>query len=191
MLAKGHHWPKMTLVVIVDADTHIYSPDFRSIERFAQQFTQVAGRAGRADIPGAVYLQTQWPKNPIFSDLINCTYREFVKKLLPERTTACLPPYSTMVYIIASANEQTKLIKFLTYAKQILAMSAQNHVISIAGPMPTWLAQVAKQHRMYLIITAAQRSVLQQLLHNTLPLIIKNKDSTIRLILDVDPQQVP
>ena len=113
MLAKGHHFPRLTLVVILDVDQALFSPDFRAVERMGQLLVQVAGRAGRAEIPGQVLLQTQYPEHPYFRELLEHGYSSFARKLLKQRQDYGLPPYSFMAQIRAEHVEQARADKLL------------------------------------------------------------------------------
>lgn len=184
MLAKGHHWPKLTLVVMVDADMDLYSPDFRAFERFAQLLVQVSGRAGRAQWPGRVLIQTHWPEHKKFTQLCQQGYRGFALQLLKERQVAGLPPYHAMAVLLVQGTRQKPLIEALHQAKQVVK---KQHFqgLQITGPLPTWVSQVAGRFRMQLIFTAPKKTTLHRalnLLHSQPCL--KN----ISWQIDVDPQ---
>lgn len=109
MLAKGHHFPDVTLVALLDVDGALFSADFRSAERFAQLYTQVAGRAGRAGKQGEVVLQTHHPEHPLLQTLLHKGYDAFAEQALAERQTLQLPPWTSHVIIRAEDRSRYRL----------------------------------------------------------------------------------
>ena len=192
MLAKGHHWPQLTLVVMVDADGALYSPDFRSMERFAQLFVQVSGRAGRAKHPGEVLIQTHWPQDVRLEHLIQKGYRDFALELLKGRDASRLPPTMFMAYVVASGRQITSVERFLGAVQASIKACVNAQQVEVWGPMPTWVKQVEHQHRLYLMISAQHRPVLHQILRHVVPKLydfnIKHK---VKWHLDVDPIEIP
>lgn len=187
MLAKGHHFPEVTLVGILNADGGLYSVDFRAIERLAQLITQVAGRAGRADRPGEVLIQTHNPDHPLLQHLIQYGYLDFAKYALQERQQAMLPPFSYQVLVRAEAAKQTLPHQFLTAAKEYVQNQAHTE-IQILGPVPAIMEKKGGRHRAQLLLQAKQRQPLQLLLDNLVPYLellpIKRQ---VRWTIDVDP----
>ena len=118
MLAKGHHFPRLTLVGIIDADAGLLSTDFRASERMAQLIVQVSGRAGREDRPGAVFIQTHFPGHPLLQTLVTRGYAGFAGLLLSERRNAHLPPYAHLALLGAEATSRETAEKFLREARE-------------------------------------------------------------------------
>src|SRR5690606_23137088 len=194
MLAKGHHFPDVTLVAILDADGGLFSADFRGPERMAQQVIQVAGRAGRADKPGQVIIQTHMAEHPLMLDLITHDYGRFAARELAAREAAQLPPYSFMALLRAEANALAQTNEFLDsaydLAEQLLA-SHQIGGVELLGPVPSPMERRAGRYRAQLLVLGQQRSSLHQLLHLLLfaleqqPLARK-----VRWSIDVDPMDM-
>ncbi|BDM63075.1 primosomal protein N' [Shewanella sp. NFH-SH190041] len=188
MLAKGHHFPDVTLVGLLDVDGALFSADFRAPERFGQLYTQVAGRAGRAAKPGTVLLQTSQGENPLLRDLMQRGYGEFARSQLLERQQALLPPAWHMVLVRAEAHQAEDADAFLRAMADILPKDAEFEVI---GPMPAPLDRKAGKYRRQLLFQAKARHrlqieterMLQQV--NQLPSVKK-----CRWSLDRDPQDL-
>ncbi|MFA5959011.1 MAG: primosomal protein N' [Tatlockia sp.] len=187
MLAKGHHFPRLTLVVVLDADAGFYNPDFRALERLGQLLTQVAGRAGRAQFEGQVLIQTHLPEHPLLNLLIQQGYDAFSKALLAMREEAKLPPYHYLAVIRAQDKIPGKVLQFLHQTKTYL--TARN--LQVLGPAPAPLARKAEQHRMQLLIKSPSRKVLQDALtHYRLWLVTSKLTNHLRWSLDVDPMDL-
>ncbi|MDP8175183.1 primosomal protein N' [Phocoenobacter skyensis] len=191
MLAKGHHFPNVTLVAIVNVDSALFSTDFRAEERLAQLYIQVAGRAGRAEKKGTVVLQTHYPEHPLLKSLLIKGYDEFTKTALEMRQLMSLPPFSAQVLFKATGRNNEKIANFLTdltayFQQQIAAHQWQG--FQLLPPMAAPMAKKAGQYRWQLLIQHHSKAMLQQLL-NQFDL-DKNQleiPSNIRLVLDVDP----
>jgi primosomal protein N' (replication factor Y) len=180
MLAKGHHFPDVTLVAVVNADGGFMSPDFRAPERTAQLIVQVAGRAGRAERAGTVIIQTYQPDSPLLTTLIRDGYRAFARQELESRAVAELPPHTPMALLRAEAVQGEDARRWLEVLAGYLGPG-----LSVYGPAPALMPRVADRQRFQLMLTAASRRALHQAL---LPL--KNLDDTprgVRWSLDVDP----
>jgi primosomal protein N' (replication factor Y) len=187
MLAKGHHFPNVTLVAILDTDSGLYSIDFHAAEKLAQMIVQVIGRAGRADKPGMVILQTRHPEHPLLNTLIREGYNGFAKQALDERKAAALPPFSHQALIRAQADDAFKPKAFLEKAKR-LAGTVQANGTLVLGPVAAPMAKRAGSYRYQLLLQDANRQALQQLLDRLLPEIDKiKKEKNLRWSLDVDP----
>lgn len=186
MLAKGHHFPNVTLVGVIDADQGLHSAEFRAPERMAQQILQVAGRAGRANQPGEVIIQTHHPDHPLLLSLIQAGYNAFARELLKEREAAALPPYTAMALFRAESVDREAPLTFLEHVRGLLQQHAGQQ-IRLFGPMPAPMAKRAGRYRAQLVAQAAQRSPLQHLLANTLPHIESLKNTKVRWSIDVDP----
>lgn len=184
MLAKGHHFPRLTLVVVLDTDNGFYNQDFRALERLGQLITQVAGRAGRAEFPGQVIIQTHLPHHPSLNLLIQQGYKPFAQSLLAMRKQADMPPYHFLAVMRAQSRCQATLLQFLHAIKEHLH-AADIHVL---GPAPAPLARKADQHRMQLLMKSASRKKLHATLTHMRNWLIKDKISTsVRWNIDVDP----
>ena len=118
MLAKGHHFQHVTLVVIVDADASLLSPDFRSTERMGQLLTQVAGRSGRGKLPGNVLVQTYQPHHPVLQILLAKGYGPFARQLLAHRRKVDLPPYQYLALVRAESKLASRAESFYSWQKQ-------------------------------------------------------------------------
>jgi primosomal protein N' (replication factor Y) len=187
MLAKGHHFPDVTLVCIIDADQGLFGSDFRASERMAQLIIQVAGRAGRAGRPGTVVIQTHYPGHPLLQMLVRHGYARFAAAALEERTVARLPPCTSLALLRAEAVRQEAPMAFLEEARALAEASASGG-IELWGPVPAPMERRAGRHRGQLILQAAQRPELHHLLE-TLVLRLEGLKSArrVRWSLDVDP----
>lgn len=188
MLAKGHHFPNVTLVGIVDADGGFFSSDFRALERMGQLILQVAGRAGRVEKKGTVMIQTHHPEHPLLHQLFHRSYEEFAKTLLHERSLAGLPPYTYFVLFRADAFDPEKALSFLQKVKEI---SLGTQRLAILGPIPAPMPKRAGRHRAQLLIQSPTRAVLQDFLKNLLPHIENiSEKKQVRWSIDVDPLEM-
>ena len=192
ILAKGHHFENVTLVVILDADSGLMSADFRSHERMGQLLTQVAGRSGRGKVSGKVIVQTHQPEHPVLDQLFNFGYRPLAQQLLNQRQKGMLPPYRALAVIRAESAYPQLAMDFLTDARQISEtyLSSMNG-IDLLGPLPALMEKRSGRYRFLLQITSVTRSNLQQLLSEvTSVLENRKKEQKIRWSIDVDPQEL-
>ncbi|PCI71772.1 MAG: primosomal protein N' [Gammaproteobacteria bacterium] len=195
MLAKGHHFPNITLVGLVDMDGALYSSDFRAPEYAAQLITQVSGRAGRAENKGEVIIQTHLADHPMLSILLNSGYRSFAKTAINERKEACLPPISYNALIQAEAPNIGMVKNFLQEVKDILKQVVSEddglsdiENLELLGPVPAVYTKKAGKFRYQLYIQTNQRRYLHQLLKGSIPAIESLKTaSRVRWRLEVDP----
>jgi primosomal protein N' (replication factor Y) (superfamily II helicase) len=188
MLTKGHHFPDVSLVVILDADQGLFASDFRATERLAQAITQVAGRAGREARVGEVLIQTQFPQHPLLNRLIAAGYEAFAAGALDERREASWPPYSRLALLRAEAKDSAALDGFLRAASQLGHADA---AVKILGPAPALLARRADYFRAHLLVECAARAGLQRFLGKWLPRIeAMPAPAGLRWSLDVDPLEV-
>ena len=183
MLAKGHHFPSVTLVVVLNADSGFLSPDFRAPERTAQLVVQVAGRAGRAERPGEVWIQTYQPENPVLTKLIEEGYAGFAQEELKTREEAGLPPILPMAMLRAEAEDGRIALDFLQTCKNTFNSMGRNQV-EVMGPIPAPMARIANRFRYQLMLIAPTRSQLHQLLHG---LGRPKVPTQLRWSIDVDP----
>ncbi len=180
MLAKGHHFPDVSLVAVVNADGGFMSPDFRAPERTAQLIVQVAGRAGRAERPGTVIIQSYQPDSPLLNTLIHEGYGAFARQELESRAAAELPPHTPMALLRAEAVDGEDARRWLGVLADHLGPGLQ-----VFGPAPALMPRVADRLRFQLMLTAPTRRVLHQAL---LPLKALNESPrNVRWSLDVDP----
>lgn len=193
MLAKGHDFPNVTLVVIMDIDHGLYGSDFRSTERMAQLLLQVAGRAGRADKPGRVLIQTRHPDHPVLHSLIGQGYEAFARQSLQERREAGFPPAGFQVLIRAESARFEVPEKFLRLArnlgqKQLDKKSPDQH-IEFWGPVPAVMQRKKGVYRFQLLLQATNRQALHHFLDNWLAQIEMIPEAKkVRWSVDIDPQ---
>jgi primosomal protein N' (replication factor Y) len=189
MLAKGHDFPRLTLVGLVDVDQGLFSADFRAPERMAQLIVQVAGRAGRAERQGEVLIQTHHPQHPLLATLIRDGYSAFAEAALAEREAACLPPHAHLALLRAEAPKAEAAAAFLQAARGLLG--AQSEGIELLGPAPAPMALRAGRHRAQLLLVATERAALHQALARTLRALGTLREARrVRWSLDVDPQEM-
>ncbi len=185
MLAKGHHLPAVTLVAVVDADQGLFGADFRSPERLAQLIVQVAGRAGRAERPGEVVIQTHQPEHPLLQTLIHGGYPAFADAALAEREAAGLPPARAMALLRAEAPGREGPQGFLQAARACLPTPG---TIDLLGPYPAPMERRAGRYRAQLMLLADERPALQHLLARWLPAVSALPAARrVRWSVDVDP----
>lgn len=190
MLAKGHHFPNLTLVGVVDIDQALYSADFRAIERLGQQLTQVAGRTGREDKKGQVILQTTQPEHPILHLILFHDYHSFLDKIYAERHAAQLPPFNAQVLLRAETKKPQQAQNFLQMTKDTLTKDAMQSV-SCFGPIPAPMEKRQGFYRAQLLLQASTRRDLQRALHRALHKLEGEKLSTkVRWTVDVDPLEL-
>jgi len=187
MLAKGHHFPDVTLVGILDVDGGLFSSDFRASERTAQLIMQVAGRAGRADRPGRVLLQTRHPGHPLIDALIHRGYPAFSLDCLKERELLALPPFSHQALIRADASRKDTVREFLEGLSSTLSPTTFPKVM-VLGPVPSPMERRGNRYRWQVLLQSPQRSALHQAL-DSLRQHLKDdpKRWSVRWSIDVDP----
>jgi len=185
MLAKGHHFPRVTLVVIVNLDQALYSADFRALERMGQLMVQVAGRAGRDELPGEVILQTHYPQHETLLTLLTSGYEAFASDICTDREIACLPPFSHQALLRSDAREKNDVKFFLNQAKQCFPSGEA----AIYGPFPAMMERRSGRTRWYLLLQAGKRSDLHRQLDEwVLKLQKLPSGRKVRWSVDVDPQ---
>ena len=190
MLAKGHHFPKVTLVGILNIDQGLFSADFRATERMAQLVLQVSGRAGREKRPGTVIIQTVEPRHPLLQELRRDDYSGFASRTLNERSEALMPPFSYLALIRAESRDQHKALQFLELAAE-KAFVWSIAGVDILGPVPAPMERKAGRYRMQLLLQSQQRRNLHQLLN----LLIAELESSklgrqLRWSVDIDPMDM-
>ena len=202
MLAKGHHFPNVTLVGILDADGGLFSADFRAPERMAQLLVQVAGRSGRGDRPGQVLVQTHQPHHPLLQQLIHNGYRAFALQALDERRAAHLPPFTSLALLRAEASGPVPVERFLTDAIASAEPDRQPPIqhslrpsvrqpVRLFGPVPALMERRAGKHRAHVLVESDSRRTLQAMLRDWVATLgTLESASRVRWSLDVDPQEI-
>ncbi|WWO96684.1 MAG: primosomal protein N' [Candidatus Dasytiphilus stammeri] len=184
-----HQFPEVTLVALVDVDGALFSADFRSTERFAQLYTQLASRYGGRDKYGEVFLQTYHPNHPLLQTLLNNGYQSFANAALKERQIFLLPPYSNHVLVRAEYHESSKAFLFLNNFRHLLdSITLKDKNFLLLGPVPALQAKRSGKYRWQLLLQHSSRFKLHQIIHSSLPLfhnlpLLK----TVQWSVDVDP----
>ena len=187
MLAKGHHFPAVTLVVIVNIDQALYSADYRALERMGQMIQQVAGRAGRAEKPGTVILQTLHPEHAALELLLKQGYEAYAVWLLDERSQAGLPPAGYQALLRADAHDRGAVERFLQDALREFPEGGTR----IYGPMPAIMERLGGRSRMYLVLLSESRAGLHGQIDPWLPRIRALPGARkVRWSVDIDPQEL-
>ncbi|HEY9103061.1 primosomal protein N' [Chitinimonas sp.] len=187
MLAKGHDFPALTLVAVVGADSGLYSADFRASERLYAQLAQVAGRAGRADKPGEVLLQTDFPEHPLYQALQDDDYAAFAETELAERRQAGFPPFLHQAILRAEADTLTEAITFL---RQALAQAPDDAAVTVWDPVAANMVRLASRERAQLLVQSTARSRLSAFLAQWLAGLRQLRAGKVRWALDVDPLDI-
>ncbi|PVY70371.1 replication restart DNA helicase PriA [Tamilnaduibacter salinus] len=184
MLAKGHDFPNVSLVVAVNADGGLFSVDFRAPETLIQTLLQVSGRAGRHRIPGRVLIQTCHSDHPLLQQLCEADYPDIVDHLLSEREALGLPPFRAMAILRAESRDMADSLAFLDHARQMAARDG----LAIWGPLPAIIARRADRHRAQLVLVDERRSRLQRTLAQLCGTLDQSdKPAGLRWQIDVDP----
>ena len=187
MLAKGHDFPNLTLVAILDTDQALFSADFRAAEHLAQLITQVSGRAGRAEKAGEVLIQTHHPEHPLLQTLLHKGYAAFAEVALQERRAAGLPPARHLALLRCESVETDAAQTFLEQA-MTLANSVDTSQLDIYGPLPAPMERRAGRYRYQVMLQSDQRSLLNQFLNWWAPQLQQLSGARkARWSIDVDP----
>ncbi|MGF2880693.1 primosomal protein N' [Acinetobacter johnsonii] len=189
MLAKGHHFPYVTLVAILDIDSGLLSVDFRATERTAQLIIQVAGRAGRGEKKGEVYLQTLRPDHPLLNTLLESGYRSFAKQTLKERKAAWMPPYRYAALLRCESKDQELNQNFLQEHAQALCQASENS-IDIWGPIPAPMERKAGRYQAHMVLLSKDRARMHFYIRQWWQNVWHNKPHGMKLSLDIDPQEL-
>jgi primosomal protein N' (replication factor Y) len=189
MVTKGHDFPNVTLVVVLNADQGLFSTDFRAPERLAQTIVQVAGRAGRGSRPGEVLIQTEFPEHPLLGNLLTDGYEGFARAALAERAQAAWPPFSRLAAVRDSAKTREAALTFLTEARALAGAAPRG--VRLLGPVPAAMAKRAGRYHAQLLIESAERARLHGFLDEWLPQVEQLKSArAVRWSLDVDPLEL-
>jgi primosomal protein N' (replication factor Y) len=190
MMAKGHDFPKLTLVGVVGADASLHAADFRAPERLFQQLMQVGGRAGRAHLPGEVLIQTEYPEHPLYRCLVRHDFDAFAAASLEERRQAGFPPFTFQAMLRSDAPALDDALKFLAHARR-LAQGLAPDGVRVFDAVPMRLTRLARRERAQLLVEADERAPLQAFLgHWMLALRAQRTARDLRWQLDVDPLEV-
>jgi len=184
MLSKGHDFPLLSLVVVVNVDNSFFSADFRATEYLAQLLVQVSGRAGRAKTKGEVIIQTQFPEHEFFQSLFKEKYESFALQQLIEREEMRFPPYTHMAIIRGQHSNERLLEHFL---QQLADGLEQNEDISVLGPLPAPMQKRQKLFRMQLILNSNSRQGLHQTIHQLKTQNKTENQNNILWFVDIDP----
>ena len=187
MLAKGHDFPRLTLVGVLNADASLFAADFRAPERLFAQLMQVGGRSGRAELPGEVLIQTDYPEHRLYAALAAHDFDRFAQSQLDERRQAGFPPYAFQALLAADAPALADALAFLSRAAAQARALAMDEV-SVYDPVPMRLARRADRERAQLLVESRQRPLLQSFLQRwTQQLRCERAPRDLRWHLDVDP----
>jgi primosomal protein N' (replication factor Y) (superfamily II helicase) len=190
MLTKGHHFPGVSLVVVLNADQGLFGTDFRASERLAQSIVQVAGRAGREERPGEVLIQTEYPEHPLLAQLVAGGYDAFASAALEERELAKWPPFARIAVLRAEAARREAPIAFLERAREI-AESIASSGVEVLGPASAPMERRAGHYRAQLLLHARTHSPLQRLFARWVPAVEDLPEARkVRWSLDVDPLEL-
>ncbi len=185
ILAKGHDFPNVTLVAVLNADSALYCADYRAPERLFAQLAQVAGRAGRADLPGEVLIQTEYPRHALYAALAAHDYAGFARGLLAEREQAGFPPYAFEAVLRAEAAELDTALRFLREAVSLPGAAPDG--VTLYQPVPMTVARLAGRERAQLLVQSVSRKTLQAYLAAWSAKLYALPQRAVRWHLDVDP----
>ncbi|HET7755982.1 MAG TPA: helicase-related protein, partial [Steroidobacteraceae bacterium] len=189
MVTKGHHFPNVTLVVVLNADQGLFSCDFRAPERLAQTIVQVAGRAGRGARPGEVLIQTEFPDHPLLASLLAHGYDGFARAALEEREQAGWPPFSRLAAVRSSGRTGAAALGFLNAARE--CARAVPRGVQLLGPVPAAMARRAGRYHAQLLVESRERTALHRFLEAWLPEVAQLPGAArVRWALDVDPLEL-
>ena len=188
MLAKGHDFARLNLVIVLNADGSLYSADFRAPERLFAELMQVSGRAGRADKPGKVLIQTQLPEHPVFAAVKAQNYAVFAENELNERQMFAMPPFGFQAAVRADAPRVADAMEFLNAAKETLAPLLPESV-SQFGAAPMLMVRLAERERAQIFLESTSRQDLHRAVSLWAQVLQQNRDGKIRWSVDVDVQE--
>ena len=188
MLAKGHDFARLNLVIVLNADGSLYSADFRAPERLFAELMQVSGRAGRADKPGKVLIQTQLPEHPVFAAVKAQDYAVFAENELNERQMFAMPPFGFQTAVRADAPHVADAMEFLNAAKETLAPLLPESV-SQFGAAPMLMVRLAERERAQIFLESTSRQDLHRAVSLWVQVLQQNRDGKIRWSVDVDVQE--
>jgi primosomal protein N' (replication factor Y) len=185
ILAKGHHFERLTLAGVLNADSGLFSSDYRAGERTFAQLQQVAGRAGRANLPGEVLIQTRYPEHPLYQSLVRNDYTGFAKSVLAERRGAGFPPFVFEAALRAESRDELRTLRFLRSA--VDQSPHRSASITVFDPVPMSLARLAGVERAQVLVQSPSRPRLQAFLSEWSDTLYRVPSHGVRWHLDVDP----
>jgi len=185
ILAKGHHFERLTLAGVLNADSGLFSSDYRAGERTFAQLQQVAGRAGRANLPGEVLIQTRYPEHPLYRALVRNDYAGFAKGVLAERRQAGFPPFVFEAALRAESTDELRAQRFLRSA--IDQSPHRSASVAVFDPVPMSLARLAGAERAQVLVQSRSRPRLQAFLSEWSDALYRMPSHGVRWHLDVDP----
>jgi primosomal protein N' (replication factor Y) len=188
MLAKGHDYPALTLVGVLGADNALFSADFRAAERLHAQLVQVAGRAGRAERPGEVWVQTDFPHHPLYAAVASHDYDRFALAALEERRLAGFPPFGHLALLRAESKKAGEALAFLRQAGRQAKRFSRD--VEVFDPVPAGLERKAGFERAQLLVRTATRQAMQPFLRAWREALSRRDEHRVRWTLDVDPLEV-
>jgi primosomal protein N' (replication factor Y) len=188
IVTKGHDFPQLSLVGVLNADASLYSADFRASERLFAQLMQVAGRAGRAAVPGEVLIQTRFSDHRLFQALARRDYASFAKQLLAERAQSGFPPFMHQAMLRVEAAKLELALQFLRGATKLARREADS--VTTYDPVPAPITRLRGRERAHLLIQSPSRRALQAFLRNWYRQIRSRQPANLRVVLDVDPLEL-
>jgi len=186
MLAKGHDFQRVTLVGVISADSSLSLPDFRAAERTFQLLTQVAGRAGRGELPGRVLIQTYYPEHYAIQDAVRQDYVSFYERELHFRRMMAYPPFTSLANVIVRDTDPENAIKWSRWLAEYFSPH-DGKAVRILGPASAPLARLKKEHRYQFLLKSSKRSVLTKLLSGALAFCEANEIPGTAVLVDMDP----
>jgi len=187
ILAKGHHFERLTLVGVVNADAGLFSANYRAPERMFQQLEQVAGRAGRAGLPGEVLIQTRYPGHPLYQALARHDYEGYAQLQLEERRQAGFPPFIFEAALRAEADQLETAMRFLRNAAALAPAPCEG--VTLFDPAPMTMERIAGNSRAQLLAQSASRAQLQAFLATWSAALYAGRYPKVRWHFDVDPTE--
>lgn len=190
MLTKGHHFPRVSLVAVIDADALLFSADFRGEERMTQLLTQVAGRAGRADLAGKVIIQTHYPDHPLLTDFLGQSFGAMAAQMLTQREQAGLPPAGQLVLVRSDCRDARLAEDFLAELRNRIQQRLPAGT-ALIGPLPSPMQRRAGKFRAQLVLRAPTRAKAQQAAALLVEIAESQRSrSDLKWSIDIDPQDM-
>jgi primosomal protein N' (replication factor Y) len=186
MLAKGHDFQQVTIVGVISADSSLSMPDFRAAERTFQLLTQVAGRAGRGDLPGRVLIQTFYPEHYAIQDAVRQDYLSFYERELNFRRMMAYPPFTSLANVIVRDSSLEKAIRWSQRLSEYFSPQ-DGKGLRVMGPASAPLARLKKEHRFQFLLKSPRRTVLTKLLSGALTFCDANEIPQTAILVDMDP----
>jgi primosomal protein N' (replication factor Y) len=186
MIAKGHDFPRVTLVGVIGADAPLAMPDFRSAERTFQLLTQVAGRSGRGEQPGEVVIQSYFPDHYTFQLAVTQRFEDFYARESRYRKAMFYPPFTALAGVMVTDRDPARAATLAREVGEFLD-SLRSNAVRVLGPAPAPLERIKRVHRHQLLIKSSSRATLHQMLERLQAYVDEKKIGATRVIIDVDP----